>query len=430
MGITKNKLSKIRDTLFPKTWNTWELEPAQSQKQSDYLTITSISSQHGLERDINNILDSSQLDKIIEDGTSRKNKYKQFKSLNDIFSVVFIILVIATFAIFVFSIVSSILSLAALKLPFSLIIISILISKYTSTRMKKLSLARIERPITEYCKRAFKKEASLLHEINKQIKQSGMGLYVRDTEGIFWRVKNDYWSLDYWELGLLTTPNARNAIPLLGDAPGGKFYILEDDYFNSNMYKNQQLKLEAEEEARLKEEMRALEEARLKAEAIAKEKALAKKIAAEKSEKAAEKLSVINPARRKTPNSRHNELQLDAVGNIKNIKKLVNMILRAHPKKINGKRKGFNPSKKARLQGLQYIIKNPKFWMEIRTGDADIDDTKNDGHKAELMKIFNEAKRIPSSTLKVNEENLMYDFIDLKNRSFEKWIKKLGWPSD
>ena len=445
MGKKYKTLSKIRETLLPKTWGEWELEVSDYQEQSDYITVDFVYSNHSLAPEAITLLDANRLNLDIENGKNRRNKYSSFETLHNFSSGAFLPSLTATALIFLLIGDTSVKNLLSLKsYPsiafisfFGLTVTSAIFSKITSIKIKNLSLNRLEKPITEYSKKSRQNEVILLHEINTQIKQSAFSLYIQRTDGTFMKVMNDYWRLDNWELGLLQGLNAREALPLTGNPPGGKFYILKNDYLNSEMYEKRQasLKAEAEEKARAEKKARAEEKARAEKKARAEEKArLEEKAKAEErnpakpKKNAKPKNKAINkqPPKLKTPDSRNSVRQANALKSLKNIKKLVALICTAYPKKTNGKRKGLNPSRLARLEALEYIIKYPEFWKEIRNNKASIDNEKYHIHRAELIEIFSKIQRT-KDTRKPNSQKLMYDFVDMKNRSFEQWLEKLNW---
>ena len=53
MGKKYKTLSKIRETLLPKTWGEWELEEASYQELSHYITLDFVYSDHACSRSHN-----------------------------------------------------------------------------------------------------------------------------------------------------------------------------------------------------------------------------------------------------------------------------------------------------------------------------------------------------------------------------------------
>ena len=125
-------------------------------------------------------------------------------------------------------------------------------------------------------------------------------------------------------------------------------------------------------------------------------------------------------------NLRENELQMDAFKDIKNMRKLKNLISGTLPAGYDFKSNELGVSRKVRFWAIEYFVKNPKLWKELKKNPKAIFCLQNKTHKEAILKEFSNAARNHNTKITPGE-NMMLEFIELKDRTLENWLRELNW---
>jgi|GEM_PF-7127244 len=121
-----------------------------------------------------------------------------------------------------------------------------------------------------------------------------------------------------------------------------------------------------------------------------------------------------------TRNTRSFDIQNQRMSTAAKTKSLYNEI-----RKSTAKGQKLRVGKQVRLEAMSYIADNPEFWNGIRGKGHSIGHDRNSEHKKNLEKIFARASRPKSTFSNGTGHKLMYNFVDLKDRALETWLREL-----
>jgi len=132
-------------------------------------------------------------------------------------------------------------------------------------------------------------------------------------------------------------------------------------------------------------------------------------------------LFIENPTEKElTRNVRVFDIQRTLLISSKSAKILYKKLTEIYPKGSK-----LNVERQARFNTIEYISKNPEFWDNIRNNKCSIDDDIIAAHKQELSKIFIPASRKHITLEGKDVPKMMYEFVDLKDRTLETWFREL-----
>lgn len=375
MRTLKSAIHGLKELLLPKRWEKWQFETAQLQSHSDYTTIEAHLMSFKQTPKFYAVFDNQSIDETTESGIQRQ---RVLRFLNELLMLLWPI----TGFFFIGTIVTISLKLefrtlsyaATLAVVMTVTILLTLLASMLAQKARSLSSTRIERPLIHYASKNHLKHVPVIEQKFTKIRDMETSIFVSEANGEVKRVKNKYWTTDNWQLGIISGFEGRKAVALIGEPPSGDFLFLKSELDTLSPPIGQQ---QANGELHNR-------------------------------------------------NSRTNILQKDALQTHITVRRLIKVINQKHPKNALGKRKRFSKEQSARLDALEYISKNPKFWNLIRDASKTINDTSNHDHRKELLKIFAPIAR-NRSTLGEPGLTLMEEFIGLKDRLLETWLHKLGW---
>lgn len=375
MRTLKSAINELKEWLLPKQWEKWQFETAQLQSHSDYTTVEAHLISFNQTPKFSAVFDNQSIDETTESGIQRQ---RELRFLNELLMLLWPI----TGFFFIGTIVTISLKLefrtlsyaATLAVIMTVTILLTLVASMLAQKARSLSRTRIERPLIDYASKNHLKYVPDIEQKFLKMRDMEISIFVSEANGEIKKVKNKYWTADNWQYGLISGSDGRKAVALIGETSSSNFLFLKSELG-----------------------------------------ALSPPIGQQQSN-----------GELHNRNSRTNILQKDALKSHLTVRKLIKLINQKHPKNALAKRKRISKEQSARLDALEYISKNPKFWNLIRDESKTIDDASNHDHRKELLKIFAPIAR-NRSTLDEPGLTLMEEFIGLKDRLLETWIHKLGW---